>query len=90
MSTTRGILCPTIGSALAAHAQIQPDAIAMPGTDAKHTFAELDARVNQLANALLDRELGIGDMIAWLGAPSWRMIETVLAASRLGAQLCHV
>src|SRR3954452_25419699 len=48
------------------------------------TFAETDARVNQLANALLAAGVRPGDTLAILGIDSHRYMETLLASMKLG------
>jgi len=54
----------------------------------RQTYAELQARVVRLANALHDQGFGPGDRILWLGQNSWRLFETILAAARLGGIVC--
>jgi long-chain acyl-CoA synthetase len=54
----------------------------------RHNYAELQARVVRLANALHDQGFSQGDRILWLGQNSWRLLETILAAARLGAMVC--
>jgi long-chain acyl-CoA synthetase len=54
----------------------------------RQTYAELQARVVRLSNALLARGIGKDDRILWLGQNSWRLLETILAAARLGAMVC--
>ena len=52
------------------------------------TYPELDARVCRLAGALIGAGLGAGDRILWLGQNSFRILELILAAAKLGAILC--
>jgi len=54
----------------------------------RQTYAELQARVVRLANALRDQGIGPGDRILWLGQNSWRLLETILAAARIGGMVC--
>lgn len=55
------------------------------GTDSRYTFGEANARVNQLANALIGMGIERGDRIAILATDSHRYIETVLASLKIGA-----
>jgi long-chain acyl-CoA synthetase len=52
------------------------------------TYAELQARAVRLGNALRENGIGQGDRILWLGQNSVRLLETILAAARLGAIVC--
>ena len=54
----------------------------------RQNYAELQARVVRLANALHDQGFGPGDRILWLGQNSWRLFEAILAAARLGGIVC--
>jgi fatty-acyl-CoA synthase len=48
------------------------------------TFAEVNARVNRLANSLRSRGLAKGDRVAILATDSFRYMETLLASLKLG------
>jgi acyl-CoA synthetase (AMP-forming)/AMP-acid ligase II len=52
------------------------------------TYAELDDRVNGLANALGDAGVEPGDRVLWLGQNSFRVVEGLVAAAKLGAMFC--
>ena len=53
------------------------------------TWPALDDRVNRLANGLAqDAGVGAGDRVLWLGQNSFRVLETLLAAAKLGAVFC--
>ncbi|HEV8206027.1 MAG TPA: AMP-binding protein [Acidimicrobiia bacterium] len=58
------------------------------GRDVRLTYAELDDRTNQLANALAAAGVGHGDRILWLGQNSFRVVEALVAAAKLGAMFC--
>ena len=52
------------------------------------TYPELDDRANRLANALAAAGVGVGDRILWLGQNSFRVVETLAAAAKIGAMFC--
>ncbi|ASY45652.1 AMP-binding protein [Sphingomonas sp. ID1715] len=52
------------------------------------TFSELDERVNRLAGVLRAKGVVKGDRILWLGQNSFRVLEALLAAARVGAIFC--
>ena len=57
--------------------------------DLRLTWPEFDDRVNQLANALrTEAGVGEGDRVLWLGQNSFRVLEGLLAAAKLGAVFC--
>ena len=85
MSPLHGL---TLGDVLREHRRSRPLATATVDGDVRLTYAELDARVNRLANALRDAGVGAGDRILWLGQNSFRLLECLLAAAKLGAYFC--
>ncbi len=75
---------------LTAHAANQPDKPAVvddrgAGDVRRHTYAELEARANQLAHVLRDHGVTTGDKVVWCGQNSIGVIEFVNAARKLGA-----
>jgi acyl-CoA synthetase (AMP-forming)/AMP-acid ligase II len=58
------------------------------GRDVRLTYPELDDRTNRLANALAAAGVGHGDRILWVGQNSFRVLETLAAAAKLGAMFC--
>jgi long-chain acyl-CoA synthetase len=52
------------------------------------TYGELQGRVVRIANALRENGIGHGDRVLWLGQNSVRLLETILAAARVGAIVC--
>ena len=73
------------GEQLARTARRSPGTVAFRFGDVDRTFAELDERVNRLANALAERGVSYGDRVATLMMNRTEVAETYLAANRLGA-----
>lgn len=75
---------------ITAHAQALPDKIAViddrPGATARTmTFAELDLYTNRIANGLIDRGVGPGDKVMWLGQNSIELLAFTHAARKVSA-----
>jgi long-chain acyl-CoA synthetase len=85
MSPLHGL---TLGDVLREHRRARPGQVATVDGDVRLTYAELDGRVSRLANALRGAGVGSGDRILWLGQNSFRLLECLLAASRLAAYFC--
>jgi long-chain acyl-CoA synthetase len=85
MSPLHGL---TLGDVLREHRRSRPGSVAAVDGDVRLTYAELDGRVNQLANAFREAGVGAGDRILWLGQNSFRLVECLLAAAKLGAYFC--
>jgi len=73
------------GEQLARIARKTPDKVAYRFEGEALTFAQLDGRVNRLANALAARGIGRGDRVATLMTNRLEVIEAYLAAAKLGA-----
>jgi acyl-CoA synthetase (AMP-forming)/AMP-acid ligase II len=58
------------------------------GRDVRLTYPELDERASRLANALTDAGVGPDDRVLWLGQNSFRVLETLAAAAKIGAMFC--
>jgi fatty-acyl-CoA synthase len=80
--TGRGM---TMSDLIARHARTAGEAVAFRAGDAAWTWAESDARVSRLANALAARGVGAGDRVAVLGLNSVPLVEAMAATLRLGA-----
>jgi long-chain acyl-CoA synthetase len=78
----------TLGDVLREHTRSRPRGTPAVDGDVRLTYPALDARVNRLARALADVGVGAGDRILWLGQNSYRVLELLLAASKLGALFC--
>ena len=78
----------TLADVLREHARSWPQQTAAVDGDVRLTYAELDGRVNRLANALSTAGVGPGDRVLWLGQNSFRVLELLLAAAKVGAMFC--
>ena len=58
------------------------------GRDVRFTYPQLDSRANRLAHAFAAAGVGPGDRILWLGQNSFRVLEALAAAAKLGAMFC--
>jgi fatty-acyl-CoA synthase len=74
-----------LGELLARNARREPNRTALVYGDESLTFAELDTRVNRLANALADRGVRRGDHVAVLMYNSLAVVESYFACQKLGA-----
>ncbi|MGH9061561.1 MAG: AMP-binding protein, partial [Acidimicrobiales bacterium] len=78
------------GEQLARQARKTPDAIAFKFEGRQLSFAELDRRVSRLAQALRQRGVRQGDRVAVLMTNRLEVVESYLAACRLGAVVVPV
>jgi len=78
----------TLGDLLREHRRSRPDQLAVVDGDVRLTYPALDERVNRLANALVGAGVASGDRILWLGQNSFRVLELLLAAAKVGAMFC--
>jgi len=85
-----GSLPATLGHRLAEHARNRPDAEAVVDGDVRLSFGELDHRVDALAGGLAATGVSAGERVLWAGRNSFRFLELLLAAGRLGAMCCPV
>ncbi|MBC2592368.1 AMP-binding protein [Rhodococcus aetherivorans] len=58
--------------------------------ETSHTYADFVRRAELLATELAADGVGRGDRLLWLGQNCHRLLETLAAASMLGASLCPV
>jgi long-chain acyl-CoA synthetase len=73
-----------IGTLLPRHARYRPDHLALVVGDERLTFRQLNARVNQLANALLGEGLRKGDKLATILPNCIEQLFVYLAAAKTG------
>ncbi len=78
----------TVGDIISEHRRSYPGKLALADGAHHLTWAELDERVNRLANALRRAGVGQGDRILWLGQNSFRVYELLGAAAKIGAMVC--
>ncbi len=76
-----------VGSLVSRHARYRSEHVALICGDTRLTWAQLNARVNRLANALLALGLRKGDKLAVVVPNCVEVLETYWAAIRLGVVL---
>jgi len=69
-------------------ARSSPAVWAVVEDDLRFDHRTAQQRVLQLASVLRARGVGPGDRVAWLGLNSFRVVELMVAAGRLGAMVC--
>jgi acyl-CoA synthetase (AMP-forming)/AMP-acid ligase II len=78
-----------VADILTAYAGVQPDKPAViedrDGEVTRWTYAELEARANQLAHALLSLGVIPGDKVLWCGPNSPQVVAVINAARKIGA-----
>ncbi|MEM7404760.1 MAG: AMP-binding protein [Pseudomonadota bacterium] len=79
-----------IGMLLPAHARYQPRAVGLKVRGIEYSFAELDARVNQLANALLAAGLVKGDKVSTIMTNRLEFVLMYWAAAKTGIVIVPV
>ena len=85
-----GLHALTLGDVLREHGRSRPQHLAAIDGEIRLTYADLDARVDSLAQVLADAGVARGERVVWAGQNSVRMLELWLAAARLGAMCCPV
>jgi acyl-CoA synthetase (AMP-forming)/AMP-acid ligase II len=78
----------TFADVLREHRRAWPRHTAVVDGGVRLTYPELDERVNRLAHALRDAGVREGERVLWLGQNSFRVLESLLAAAKLGAMFC--
>ena len=88
--TAAGAFEFTVGDMVTELAQHYPKATATICQRNAQTHAEFFQRASRLADELAADGVSKGDRLLWLGQNCHRLLETVAAASLLGASLCPV
>jgi acyl-CoA synthetase (AMP-forming)/AMP-acid ligase II len=78
----------TLGDVLREHRRSRPHGVATVDGDVRFDFPTFDDRVNRVAHALAADGVAAGERVLWLGQNSWRVLELLLAAAKLGALFC--
>ena len=78
----------TLGDVLREHARSRPETLAAVDGETRLPYPALDARVNQLTGAFAAAGVDAGERVLWLGQNSFRLLEGLLAAAKLGALFC--
>ncbi len=81
---------PTLGDIARYHARERPDAVALAFEGRDTTFAALDRRTNQVANALLAEGVTKGRRIAYIGKNSDHYFELLFGAAKMGAVMTPI
>ena len=85
MDLIRQASISNVGNMFAIQAQMYPNTIALDCDGEHRTYAQLNERVNRLANVMLNRRVGHGDRIGLLARNCSECIEANLAAAKIGA-----
>ena len=85
MDLIRQASSSNVGNMFAIQAQMHPNTIALDCDGEHRTYAQLNERVNRLANVMLNRRVGHGDRIGLLARNCSEFIEVNLAAAKIGA-----
>ncbi|MEU6379379.1 AMP-binding protein [Streptomyces sp. NPDC046909] len=80
----------TLGDVASENRRSRPLATAVVDGEVRLTYEQLDARVDRLASVLRDEGVEVGDRLLWVGRNSFRILECLLAAARVGAVFCPV
>jgi acyl-CoA synthetase (AMP-forming)/AMP-acid ligase II len=78
----------TFADVLAENRRSWPQRDAVVDGPTRLRYPDLDERTTRLAQGLRQRGVGTGDRILWLGQNSFRILEAVFAAAKLGAIFC--
>ncbi|MFD0034810.1 AMP-binding protein [Streptomyces sp. NPDC127172] len=80
----------TLGDIARENRRSRPLSTAVVDGAVRLTYEQLDDRVDRLAQALAAQGVGAGDRVLWVGRNSFRVLESLLAAARIGAVFCPV
>lgn len=80
----------TLGNILRPHALSRGDSVALRFNGAVSTYAQLEARANQVASALRSSGMGRGDRVAYLGKNATAYFEALIGAAKAGAVMTPI
>jgi long-chain acyl-CoA synthetase len=72
------------------HRRSRPHEMAVVDGEVRFDYEEMAVRNERLVRLLRARGVGAGDRVAWVGQNSFRVLELMIAAGRLGAMVCPV
>jgi len=72
------------------HSRSRPHELSVVDGVIRLDYAEMTERHHRLVQMLLDRGVTAGERVLWLGQNSFRVLELMIAAGRLGAMVCPV
>lgn len=78
------------GDVIREHRRSRPDRLAVVDGEVRLTWGQLDDRVNRVSRALAGTGAngGVeGGLIVWMGQNSHRLLETIVAAAKVGARV---
>lgn len=75
----------TLGDLLRDRARRRPEAMFLTVAGSSYTFAQMDARSDELAQGLRALGVGPGDRVAWLSTNRGEVVELFFAIAKLGA-----
>jgi long-chain acyl-CoA synthetase len=79
-----------VATLTAEFAENKGDTVALVDDEGTRTWAELDERINRLANGLRDRGLGVGDTLAIIAGNRREWFEVTLACAHIGVTFVPV
>jgi acyl-CoA synthetase (AMP-forming)/AMP-acid ligase II len=85
MDALHGLSLPDV---LREHSRSWPTRTAVVDGDVRLTYRELDERTTRLAQSFRGANVLAGERVLWLGQNSFRVLELLLAAAKVGAYCC--
>ena len=85
MDLIRQASSSNVGNMFATQALMYPNTIALECNGEHRTYAELNERINRLANVMQDRGVGHGERVGLLARNCSEYVEVNLAAAKIGA-----
>jgi len=72
------------------HSRSRPHELAVVDGGMRFDYAEMTDRYHRLVQLMVARGVSAGDRVMWFGQNSFRVLELMVAAGRLGAMVCPV